>query len=339
MGRWFGYRDGYDDVCRLFLPRDAIGWYAHITEAAEELREELKRMEAAGLTPKDFGLKVRAHPDTLIVTARNKMRKAETVYWQVELANRLIETTKVFAEPKVNELNIGRIRNLVSELTKKKGEPTKYLGSFLWQDVDRADVCVFLGAFQNHPASLNTHTEAVVKYCEDKANIELEKWDVAVMGVGGKDTPPQNFETLGPLEVVCQIRRVGLLSEMSPKALSISDTKSRVASRGAEKFGLTDALIDQGEKTFLSEGGSGNNIPDRAYRAVRERPLLMLHVLKARDMELRLGAYGISFPRTRGDRKVALTRYEVNPVWWNEQFQFEFEEEQGNGGRESEPVA
>lgn len=326
MGRWFGYRDGYEDLCRLYMPSDAIGWYAHVTEAAEELREELKRMEAAGLTPKDFGLKVRAHPDTLIVTARNKMRKAETVYWQVELANRLVETTKLFAEPRVNELNIDKITALVTDLVSKHGMPRKIVGNLLWQGVERTDVCRFVSAFQNHPASINTHTEAVVAYCSSTANTELEEWDVALMGLDSKEPQAEYVQQIGPFRVECQERAVSEFSEMSPKALSVSGRKSRVASRGAERLGLTDPEIDAAVKAFDPEG-QAKNIPDRAYRAVRRKPLLMLHLLRTKDGKARLGAYGISFPPAPAGRGVILTKYAVNPVWWNEQFQFESEEE------------
>ena len=30
MGRWFGYRDGYDDLCRVWMTEEAVAWYAHI---------------------------------------------------------------------------------------------------------------------------------------------------------------------------------------------------------------------------------------------------------------------------------------------------------------------
>ena len=38
---WF--RDGYDDVCRLWLSEEAEHWYGHITNAGEELRSEFKQ--------------------------------------------------------------------------------------------------------------------------------------------------------------------------------------------------------------------------------------------------------------------------------------------------------
>ena len=55
------------------MPEEAQGWYTHIAESIEELRDELARMQSVNATPKDFGLRVRSHPDTLVVTARNKL--------------------------------------------------------------------------------------------------------------------------------------------------------------------------------------------------------------------------------------------------------------------------
>ncbi|WP_147309307.1 Z1 domain-containing protein, partial [Xanthomonas campestris] len=68
MGRWFGYRDGFKDLCRLFIRSEASDWYGFIADATEELRDEIRRMELVGLTPMDFGLAVRSHPGTLLVT-------------------------------------------------------------------------------------------------------------------------------------------------------------------------------------------------------------------------------------------------------------------------------
>ncbi|RYD71988.1 MAG: endonuclease, partial [Verrucomicrobiaceae bacterium] len=55
MGRWFGYRKGYDDLCRLWITADAQQWYSHVASATEELRDEVRRMRRLDLTPKDFG--------------------------------------------------------------------------------------------------------------------------------------------------------------------------------------------------------------------------------------------------------------------------------------------
>ncbi|QTY25968.1 Z1 domain-containing protein [Flavobacterium sp. CS20] len=44
MGRWFGYRPGYVDLCRLFTSRELNEWFCHITLASEELRDEFDYM-------------------------------------------------------------------------------------------------------------------------------------------------------------------------------------------------------------------------------------------------------------------------------------------------------
>ena len=38
MGRWFGYRPDYGDLCRIWMPEEAQGWYEHIAESIEGLR-------------------------------------------------------------------------------------------------------------------------------------------------------------------------------------------------------------------------------------------------------------------------------------------------------------
>ena len=52
MGRWFGFRPDYQDLCRIWMPDEAQGWYEHIAESIEELRSELRSMEASNATPR-----------------------------------------------------------------------------------------------------------------------------------------------------------------------------------------------------------------------------------------------------------------------------------------------
>ncbi|MEX3012365.1 Z1 domain-containing protein [Acinetobacter baumannii] len=68
MGRWFGYRGGYLDLCRLYTPSELVEWFEHIADASLELREEFNLMVDSGGTPRDYGLKVQSHP-VLMVTS------------------------------------------------------------------------------------------------------------------------------------------------------------------------------------------------------------------------------------------------------------------------------
>ena len=90
MGRWFGFRPGYVDLCRLFTSAELNEWYRHIAVASAELREEFNYLAESRSTPDKYALKVRTHPGCLQITALNKMRNTKEI--QVSWASRLIET-------------------------------------------------------------------------------------------------------------------------------------------------------------------------------------------------------------------------------------------------------
>ncbi len=116
MGRWFGYRDGYADLCRLWLTDDAVHWYAYISMATEELRTEFKRMRAQNRTPQDFGLKVRAHPDALMVTARNKMRNSQTVERVISMRGQSPETARLRSNENIIRANRITVERFITSL-------------------------------------------------------------------------------------------------------------------------------------------------------------------------------------------------------------------------------
>ena len=62
MGRWFGYRDNYRDLLKLWATNESIDNFTKITRALSELTESIRIMNRNGnLGPKDFGLRVRSH--------------------------------------------------------------------------------------------------------------------------------------------------------------------------------------------------------------------------------------------------------------------------------------
>src|SRR4029077_4793564 len=85
-------------------------------EATAELRAEIRIMRAYARTPQDFGLKVRAHPKSLIVTAKNKMRTAETIERNVSLSGEGIESSRLRSLPAINEANIKSCERFIGEI-------------------------------------------------------------------------------------------------------------------------------------------------------------------------------------------------------------------------------
>jgi len=150
MGRWFGYRQNYEDLCRLFLPSDSILYYQDITLAIDELRSEIKQMESYNLTPLDFGLKVREHPEAIRITAANKMRSAEKFIEEIGYAGQKIETHTHYTENKYNEINIKEAKSFFKKLgpnlnNHKYFYPSDWTSeSVIWKNVSVDRILEFL---------------------------------------------------------------------------------------------------------------------------------------------------------------------------------------------------
>ena len=129
MGRWFGYRDGYLDVCRIYTNSTLIDWYRHIATASLELRGELEYMALLNKEPKEFGLKVLSHPGQLAVTSAGKMRNAENL--SLSYAGRISET--IVFDPAASQINMQELENLVRNLDMPTGNES---GRFHWKNVD-----------------------------------------------------------------------------------------------------------------------------------------------------------------------------------------------------------
>ena len=340
MGRWFGYRQGYEDLCRVWMPEEAEGWYAHIAESIEELREELARMQSVNATPKDFGLRVRSHPDTLVVTARNKMGTGSNLRVLIGLANQFVETAILRRDRQSQEANreaaVTLARNLRSNgFPPEQGEPVS--GGRLVRRVPVQLVDAFLQAFRNHDGSPLTATGPIREYIRERQSDELREWDVLFAGVTPKQAPARPLEdsSLG-FPLICQRRAKGNRSDAATLMIT---NKQRVSSRGIARIGVDPEDARRAEEDYDAEKTTSTartNYPDRIYGRVRARALLVIHLLaigKADD-DLReqrpVVAWSISFPKTaREEKKV---EYVVNTTWHREHYQDDEDEDDVGDG-------
>ncbi|MCP3733113.1 Z1 domain-containing protein [Sphingomonas sp. MG17] len=337
MGRWFGYRPDYEDLCRIWMPQDAVSWYAHIGEATEELQLELKRMQQANATPEEFGLAVRSHPSALMVTARNKMGAGKK-HIMVGLSNSFIETVKLSADTRTLDHNRAARDQLLKDLRSAGHGPqhaSVVSGGFLLQKVSWHLVDSFLRSFENDRESVLSDPRPVRKYISDRAHDELGNWDILIASLDrNNDGKPVDIEGWS---IIPPRRRLGG-DELQRGILSISGKKARLSSRGVEKTGLDDETAKLAEARYVhdelsrkerADPGARPNYPDRIYRAKRTRPLLVLYniELKKEGLDHSLHSlvpdspvvgWALSFPiSAKPDKKV---EYILNPVALRELF-------------------
>lgn len=335
MGRWFGYRPGYDDLCRVWLSEESQGWYEHIAEATDELRTRIKQMRRDGLKPSDFGLYVRSHPDVLLVTAMNKMRTAQTRSLEISLSGHQKETHIVPDDEGITERNQQTVKDFYTKLSSEFVDNKRVIDNTIFCDgVDWEIAHDFLFNFRFHHV-LQQDKLAVMEYLK-KISSKYSKMDVAFISL--KKDKPELLRLMldNDAYILCQDRTVATAAGRDggrrvPKQVPDDQTgyyvtsKQHVASRGAEIIGLSQEQV-QAAKCRAAE--DGDNIADKHYRFVRGKPLLMIHALnlmyksdKMAEPKLLIShvpAISISFPD--GNSQDTVT-YVVNKVWLKQQME------------------
>ena len=358
MGRWFGYRDGFADLCRIYLTPMTESYFVHISNAVEELREELKEMEVANLTPKEFGLKVRTHPGALLITAKNKMRASETLLHRTDLSGRLVETYVVDLKPEHRKNNLSLFGEISKKLQERqKAQCSKVEGyNYVWKHIPATMVEEFIKKFENHPRAQMTQTKPILSYLE-RASQHFPEWDIVF--ISSKSSKERYAVADGDLDIGIQKRTCNPKGQYEKDNYIEISTRRRVASgtNDAERAGMSDDEIAealerwkkerQGKadketevgnkekaKEILAKELKVSSIPGRYLRRARRRPLLMLHLVNAyRDIkdettlvENYLPAYGISFPK-RDDIYIEPVEYAVNTTFVKNYYQ-EFEDDE-----------
>lgn len=178
MGRWFGYRPGYVDLCRLFTSRELNEWFCHITLASEELRSEFDYMaDIAGSTPEQYALKVRTHPGVLQISASNKIRRAVNV--RVSWSGRLVESYILSLKPFVINNNLNATVKLIENLGNTFVREKNY---YLWKKVNIEIVKNFIRDFQVHENLKSAATANILRFIESKYEYgEFQEWNIGLI--------------------------------------------------------------------------------------------------------------------------------------------------------------
>ena len=339
MGRWFGYRSGYEDLCRIWMPADGVGWYAHIQDAMEDLAAQLKRMELVKATPEQFGLAVRSHPQTLIVTARNKMGTGKEFPVKVGLAGKLVETTRIRTDRDQLDRNRKAGEDLAEAIRACGIDSKERPRGNLCKSVPVGPVRDFLRAFRADSADPLTDPRLMSDYIDARASDELNEWDILFASAQREGVEAEYLSgySMKPFE-----RRVSD-NDLRQGVLAISGTSRRVGSPGDEKEGLDPAELAGAAAEFTREFPGRELpgvLPDRFFRIARSRALLILRFVTPTASDSLQGilppgnvlAWTISFPQSQIDG--GTVEYVVGIIRMREMFGEEEVEEEALGDAE-----
>ena len=280
MGRWFGYRPGYVDLCRLFTSNELNEWYRHITLASDELREEFRYLAESGGTPENYALKVRTHPGQLQITSISKMRHTRNI--QVSWAGRLVETYQLLQNSIAKRNNLAVTDSLLSEL----GTPDRIKSDYLWTGVSSDIICDYLSRFQLPESLTKVNLDLICDYIRELNEVgELISWNIALMSKNvDKNTCVHTFSN--GVQVGCFIRRQ---AEDAQNSKTYYIRKNHIVGNPTDEFidlpanMLSDALDETRDRKFKAGEEWKHDYPSpqlvrQEFRS-KQTPLLMIYPL------------------------------------------------------------
>ncbi len=349
MGRWFGYRPGYLDLCRLYTSPELIRWFKHISDASAELREEFDLMANSGATPREFGLKVQSHPE-MMVTSQIKMRSAKTLH--LSYSGEVVQTVTFPIDPAVLNRNLTAASRLVMEMGEPNQRETvkaqfggsiKEWNGHLWKDVPVASVVDFLDGYSTLASAHRVNSKVLAEFIRKMAEgNELTQWSVAALG-----TQSGQVHELSPGITVGMARRMADPDAVNRYSIGVllDPTDESVDVSAAQWEAALALSISTWEKKKQKKGATAPESPAGvALRHVRgegatglkgepEKGLLILYVLDVgragakedknwtRPKFLKNAppvlAFAVSFP---GSSSMIKVPYKVNNVGWESEY-------------------
>ena len=276
MGRWFGYRPNYDDLCKVWMSNENIFYYKEISEATSELKRDIKHMRELGKTPLEFGLRVRNDEQTLMITARNKMRTASNYKRAQSLSQVVVETPRINNDPINNTTNLSAVENLLYAIKLNKYRCKKIGTSCGYERIKKDIIIDFLKNYEASYANLRFNAETIMNFIEKYDGDELNLWDVVfINGESSKD--PYIIDENYSVNLVQR----SFMFRNNDKVIQLSKERNRLGNPGDSVFGLSKEQLDEVKEKYYSDHPDkiGKIIPQIAYFRIKRNPLLMIYLL------------------------------------------------------------
>lgn len=300
MGRWFGYRRGYEDIFQIWTSKTSAMWYAEISRASAELKNDIREMFDQRLTPKDFGIKVRDNCDELQITAYNKMRSAVGKDMMYSFYGNIYDTPYITSKIEHNKVNKQKVKDLVARLF-EQGYVLKYAdykkinkdvndpsdgSSRYFADVPKDIVIEFLHGIKYSMANPRFDAKNIIDFLEDDETKGMDLWDI-VFESGKAD---DHYDVDGLRLIKCMKRAI---FSTNRNIIQLSARRRVLTGSMEGRFALSKEDILTAEQKQRAqweehhEESQGRAIPVKAYfEFLRHRkPILVIMFIKPQPPE------------------------------------------------------
>ncbi len=211
MGRWFGYRKGYELLPRLWITSKTNAQFKFLAVLDQELRDEIHEMDTLGKSPAYYGPRIKNTPKAsfINITARKKMQSAKPT--DMDFSGSFNQTYLFDNDINILRDNIDAATRFVESLglpNSQKSCNKHAENAIVWRDVNFELIkkllqsykfCGRLGFF-NDIGSVITWIEKIT------SDGELENWNVVFAGKGSDENSAWN-SPVGLINKVSRTRK------------------------------------------------------------------------------------------------------------------------------------
>ncbi len=253
MGRWFGYRHGYEDLPRLWTTPDLADSFRQLARVEAEIRNDIALYREHDMTPMDFAVRVRAIPG-MAITSASKMRHAYRT--NISFEGRHVQTIRFdHQDDNIVAGNWKAGSRLIDRIgTSRFDEVPRGL---LASDIDADAVRQFLVEYEISDSHMNLKNDHLLSFVDQSASTH-GRWNLGVIW-SAKGRP--SHRPLGELGRIGTVTR----SRLSPSSGHYADIKALMSKR--------DVLIDVEDTLFDGEGKSWTDLKEHRP----SKPLLLLY--------------------------------------------------------------
>jgi hypothetical protein len=314
MGRWFGYREGYTDLIRLYTTTELRNAYRDITVANEELGDKFDEMARTGSNPRQFALYVRKSPAGLLVTAQDKMRSGRSV--KVSYSGDISETIAFSRDISIQQANLDLVDQFLLTQT-AAGRVVPEQRNLRWDFVPGDEVAGFLEQFRTVDAAKKARSKLLATYIRSRlAARELTDWTIVLID----NKVGRTTVTIGGVDVGLT-KRAHYIAGQAPQTPAFTEgdyTVRRLADPEHELLDLSPQELAEARKLQAAAaaaaaesaiGGEPIKEPKLGTFSRKVRPptrgLITLYCLDPDPVELAasieaIPAFFISFPESEG---------------------------------------
>lgn len=332
MGRWFGYRPGYLDLCRLYTTSDLYNKFEIISYSVANLISQFDNMNTLKTDPEHFGLKVAMDP-SILISAGNKMRSGSD--YQCDFSTMLTQTRLLDADPDIIENNYEAVNILLSSLDQNRldvpGHKTYYditgrersKGKTFWTGVSGTVIADFFDRYHTSKAATKASGHHIADYIREMLKYGgLTDWTICLAGTSEAPTSKIATSSEWPIPVHGIVRN----KDKRPD-YSVVDSVTRdihvVISGGDEEQDFTDKVLGEAKKSkedWKKINGNNSVVAREVRRKFRNfrHGFLLLYPIEsaAKDIKTQNNkapyAFAVVFPDRKG--KGNLKSYKLNEV-------------------------